>query len=327
MANLFRSFLAPQMEQYIEYRESLGYSTKAVDSLKRLDRYMVTEDVTTFKALTPLFFLKMRTDLAIGQNTINRVVYALRGFFQYLVRIEFCPYNPLAGIPRFKENNIIPFIFSVQETELLLKATWRQVRREKQAFFLKNMSCCLALQLLARCGMRISEPLRLKVGDYRADERTIYIRKTKFRKDRLIPIPMKVARHLSDYLSLRNTLLPADNQNPYLLVSNSAKELHNQQVRNFFHQAVKEIGLTQAKQVIGNTNISGPTPHSLRHSFAVNTLRRIRQRGDSPQNALSVLAVYMGHKKYTYTIYYLKLIDADQRNNLVDFMTSYPSKL
>ena len=189
------------------------------------------------------------------------------------------------------------------------------------------MSCCLALQLLARCGLRISEPLRLKLKDFRADERTIYIRKTKFRKDRLIPIPVDVARYLSDYLCLRNVFLPADSQNQYLLVSNPAKELHNQQVRNFFHQAVSEIGLTQTKRVIGNTNISAPTPHSLRHSFAVNTLRRAKERGDSPQNALSVLAVYMGHKKYTYTIYYLKLIDADQRRNLVDFMTTYPSRL
>ena len=315
------------MEQYLEYRESLGYSVTIMDSLRLLDRYLVMKNVTTLEALTPLFFLQMRTDLAINQNTINKVIYALRGFFQYLVRIEFCQYNPLAGIPRFKENNIIPFIFSDQETEQLLEAAWRQVRREKQAFFLKDMGCCLALQLLARCGLRISEPLRLKLGDFRADERTIHIRKTKFRKDRLIPIPMDVANHLSDYLSLRSTLLPTDNQNPYLLVSGPTKGLHNQQVRNYFHQAIRKIGLTQAKQIIGNTNISGTTPHSLRHSFAVNTLRRIKERGDSPQNGLPVLSVYMGHKKYTYTIYYLKLIDADQHRNLVDFMIKYPLRL
>ena len=315
------------MEQYLEYREGLGYSIGAVDGLRLLDRYLVTKNVNTFKPLTPLFLLEMRTDLAIDRNTINRVIYGLRGFFQYLVRIGFCQHNPLTGIPRFKENNIIPFIFSDQETEQLLEAAWKQVRREKQEFFLGDMSCCLALQLLARCGLRISEPLRLKVGDFRADERTIYIRKTKFRKDRLIPVPMDVANHLSDYLLLRNTLLPTNNHNPYLLVANPEKGLHNQQVRNFFHQANREIGLAQPKRVIGNTNISGPTPHSLRHSFAVNTLRRVKERGDSPQSALSVLAVYMGHKKYTYTIYYLKLIDADQRRNLVDFMTTYPSKL
>ncbi len=315
------------MEQYIKYRESLGYSLKTQTWLRLLDRYMVMENVTTLEQLIPMFFLKMRTDLAIDPNTMNLVIYTSRGFFQYLLRIEFCQYNPLEGIPRFKGNNIIPFIFSDQETEHLLEAAWRQVRREKQAFFLKDMSCCLALQLLARCGLRISEPLRLKVEDFRADERTIYIRKTKFRKDRLIPIPIDVANHLSDYLLLRSTLLPADNQNPYLLVKNSAKSLHNQQVRNFFHQAVKEIGLAQPKRVIGNTNISAPTPHSLRHSFAINTLRQIKERGDSPQNALPVLAVYMGHKKYTYTIYYLKLIDADQHRNLVDFMTTYPLRL
>jgi len=325
--NSFKSFLAPQMGQYLEYREGLGYSIGAVDDLRLLDCYLITKNVTTFKPLTPLFFLEMRTDLAIDRNTINRVIYALRGFFQYLVRIGFCQHNPLTGIPRIKENNIIPFIFSDQEIEQLLEAAWKQIRRDKQELFLKDMSCCLALQLLARCGLRISEPLRLKVGDFRADERTIYIRKTKFRKDRLIPVPMDLANHLSDYLPLRNTLLPANNQNPYLLVSDSGKGLHDHQVRNFFHQAKKEIGLTQPKQIIGNTNISGPTPHSLRHSFAINTLRRVKERGDSPQSALSVLAVYMGHKKYTYTIYYLKLIDADQRRNLVDFMTTYPSKL
>ncbi len=315
------------MEQYLRYRESLGYSIKATASLRQLDRYMMTEHVTTFKVLTPLFFLKMRTDLGINHNTINKVIYVLRGFFQYLVRIEFCQDNPLAGIPRFKENNIIPFIFSDKETEQLLETAWGQIRRESQTFFLKDMSCCLVLQLLARCGLRISEPLRLELKDFRADERTIYIRKTKFRKDRLIPIPVDVARYLSDYLSLRNSLLPIDNKNPYLLASTPAKGLSQQQVRNLFNKTVSEIGLSQPKQVIGNTNISGPTPHSLRHSFAVNTLRWVKKRGDSPQNALSVLAVYMGHKKYTYTIYYLKLIDADQRRNLVDFMITYPMKL
>jgi integrase/recombinase XerD len=265
LAKSFESFLAPQMEKYLEYRGSLGYSGKAMDRLRLLDRYLVMKNVTTLKMLTPLFFLQMRADLAINQNTINKVIYALRGFFQYLIRIEFCQQNPLAGIPRFKENNIIPFIFSDKETEHLLEAAWGQVRREKQDFFLKDMSCCLALQLLARCGLRISEPLRLKLKDFRADERTIYIRETKFRKDRLIPIPVDLASHLSDYLCLRSALLPADNQNPYLLVRGPGKGLHNHRVRNFFHQAVREIGLAQPKRVVGNTNISAPTPHSLRH--------------------------------------------------------------
>jgi integrase len=47
----------------------------------------------------------------------------------------------------------------------------------------------LAMMMLARCGMRINEPLRLCRHHYRADEGSLYIERTKFRKDRLIPLP------------------------------------------------------------------------------------------------------------------------------------------
>ena len=70
-------------------------------------------------------------------------------------------------------------------------------------------------------------------------------------------------------------------------------------------------------------NFSAPTPHSLRHSFAVNTLRRIKKRGKSPQNALPVLATYMGHSEYKHTMKYLKVVDAEQRQGLADFVGSH----
>ena len=64
----------------------------------------------------------------------------------------------------------------------------------------------MAMVLLARCGLRISEPLRLKLNDYRFDEKTIYIEKTKFKKDRLIPLPQSVAIELENYLAARRCL-------------------------------------------------------------------------------------------------------------------------
>jgi integrase/recombinase XerD len=66
-------------------------------------------------------------------------------------------------------------------------------------------------------------------------------------------------------------------------------------------------------------NFSQPTPHSLRHSFAVNTLIKIKEKGQSPQHALPVLAAYMGHSDYRYTSIYLRVADAKSRQNLVDF--------
>ncbi len=74
----------------------------------------------------------------------------------------------------------------------------------------------IAILLMARCGMRISEPLHLLKHHYRREEGTVDIEKTKFRKDRLIPIPKSVIQEMENYLSVRAHLCPED-ENPYLL--------------------------------------------------------------------------------------------------------------
>jgi hypothetical protein len=51
----------------------------------------------------------------------------------------------------------------------------------------------------------------------------------------------------------------------------------------------------------------------------VNALLRVKDRGESAQNALPVLAVYMGHSNYKYTSVYLRVADALTRQNLLDF--------
>ena len=59
----------------------------------------------------------------------------------------------------------------------------------------------LAIVMLARCGMRINEPLHLYRHHYRADDGTVYIERTKFRKDRLIPVPKDVLGQIENYLA------------------------------------------------------------------------------------------------------------------------------
>ena len=126
---------------------------------------------------------------------------------------------------------------------------------------------------------------------------------------------------IENYLQVRKTLLP-DDQNSYLLAGKGKKGITDDQVRRLFHKSVKDIGLDQKRQVIANTNFNSPTPHSLRHPFAINTLKRIKKQGKSPQNALPILAAYMGHGHYTHTAVYLKVIDAQQRLELYHFTKS-----
>jgi len=60
----------------------------------------------------------------------------------------------------------------------------------------------------------------------------------------------------------------------------------------------------------------------LRHAFAINTLNQIKTRGNCPQQALPVLATYMGHRKYQYTAAYLKVKDAKDIPGLIAFTKS-----
>ena len=76
-----------------------------------------------------------------------------------------------------------------------------------------------------------------------------------------------------------------EDQNPYVLVSKRQKGLNASRLRFVFHRAVNDIGIDRPRQVIGHTVFGSPTPHSLRHSFAVNTLKRIQERGDSTRTA------------------------------------------
>jgi site-specific recombinase XerD len=313
----FESFFARQLEEFITYRQGLGYDKRAIRTqLLLFDRYLAQQQNIS-APLQPLFFLQLRADLQMQPSSVNKVLYATRCFFEYLVRKGDYLANPLRDIPPRPENAFIPFVFSPQQVDLLLRAVCKNIRQSPK-FFLKDLSVYMAIVLIARCGLRITEPLRLGLDHYRATEKTIYIEKTKFKKDRLIPVPIAVAAEIENYLTARKTLLP-EIKNPYLLAGSKQKGLNDNRVRFVFHQAVKDIGLDQSKQSIGNTTFASPTPHSLRHSFAVNTLKLAKAKGKSPQSVLPVLATYLGHSEYRHTIKYLKVVDAQNRLQLLNF--------
>ena len=316
----FESFMAPQLQQYADYRLALGYAKKGIKPpLLAFDRYLIAQKAT-WDQLQPTFFLQLRAKISDHPNTVNKILSALRSFFQFLVRQQICEDNPLKDIPPLPERYFVPFVFSPAQTERLLQAVGQNIRKTPK-YFLTDMAIYLAIVLLARCGMRINEPLRVHLDQYCRHDGTIYIEKTKFRKDRLIPVPQIALTQIENYLAVR-TALRADDQNPYLLAARKQRQLRDGQVRDAFHQAVKDIRINQPKQVIGNITFGKPLPHSLRHAFAINTLNQIKARGNCPQQALPILATYMGHRKYQYTAAYLKVKDAKDIAGLIAFTKS-----
>jgi len=313
----FESFLAPQLNDFIAYRQGLGYNTKTSRyHLLVFDRYL-RQTNADWQTLQPFYFLEMRANMEMEPRSVNRLFSSVRVFFNFLLRSEQVVENPLQDIPPLKENTIIPFVLELQQIEQLLQALCNRVRRNER-HFLMDLGVYLAVLLLARCGMRISEPLMAMKHHYRKEDGTLYIERTKFKKQRLIPLPKAVMIDMDNYRSVRKSFHPHD-QNPFLLAGKDQGPLGRTWIEYVFHQTLKAIGLNHRRKVMGNMNFTQPVPHCLRHSFAVNTLIRIKERGESAQSALPVLAAYMGHSEYKYTSVYLRVADARSRNNLVDF--------
>ena len=205
----FKSFLAKHIENFIEYRLQLGYSDKMlIVSLRLLDRY-VAEKKVTLESFDPLFFIRLRSDLNCENRSINTFFRTFKMFFNYLIRQDLIRENPLQEIAELPENQIIPFIFSPEETDLFLETVIKLMRKTER-YYLTDFSGYISFLLMARCGLRISETFNLLKSNYRPGERTIYIEKTKFKKDRLIPIPKAVSCEINNLLKVRRCFLNAD---------------------------------------------------------------------------------------------------------------------
>ena len=315
----FESVMAKNLEDYAAYRRQRGYAQRAINPpLVAFDRYLKAHHVSWEQLQQPAFFLHLRATISPHPNTTNRMLSHVRSLFDYLVRRQIVATNLLNDIPPMPERYFVPFVFSPEQTDYLLKAVCAAIRRDPINLIF-DQGVYLAGVMLARCGMRINEPLRLGLHHYRPDEGSVYIERTKFRKDRLITLPQTVLVELDNYLAVRGSL---GDQSRYLLAGRNGQPLKAQRVRTVFHRAVEAIGLKRPKRIMGNMTFGSPVPHSLRHSFAINTLNRIKARGISPRHALPVLAAYMGHRKYQYTAAYLKVKDANDLAGLIAFTKS-----
>ena len=313
--------MANYLIDYAAYREQRGYAQRAIyPPLVALDRYLKANNVSWEQLQQPAFFLHLRATISQHPNTTNRILSHVRSLFDYLVRREIVATNLLKDIPPVPERYFVPFVFSPEQTDRLLHSVCEMIRRDP-ANFIFDQGVYLAVLMLARCGMRIKEPLRLCRHHYRPDEGSVYIERTKFRKDRLIPLHRALLVEIDNYLAARKACCPGD-QSPFLLAGRTCQRLKADRVRTVFHRAVEAIGLKQPKRTMGNMTFGSPVPHSLRHSFAINTLSRIKARGISVRHALPVLAAYMGHRKYQYTAAYLKVKDAGDLAGLIAFTKS-----
>jgi integrase len=151
--------------------------------------------------------------------------------------------------------------------------------------------------LLSCTGMRVSEAIRLRYDDITPDG--LVIRCSKFRKSRFVALHPTARIALEKYLQKRRQVAPGDD---HVFVSLACKPLHQRDVSTVFQKLIKQIGLPCGR---GQCR---PTPHSLRHSFAVRALRSCSDDRSHIRQHMLMLSTYLGHSKVDYTYWYLEAV-------------------
>ena len=149
--------------------------------------------------------------------------------------------------------------------------------------------------LLASTGLRSGEALRLDRADVDLASGVLHIRKTKFRKDRLVPVHSTTLEALRDYARQRNSIFPLPKDAAFFL-SSRGNRLSPAGLRQAFAAACGSLVSTRASRL---------RPHDLRHRFAVTRLAIWHREKADVQALLPMLATYLGHARYSDTAYYV----------------------
>ncbi|MCF7959089.1 MAG: tyrosine-type recombinase/integrase, partial [Phycisphaerae bacterium] len=227
-------------------------------------------------------------------KTRERRASNLRQFALYLQSQGYDAYIPPKS-HNIRRDEYIPYIFTHEEIARLFQFVDAILPHPQSN---KHQSYPLLFRLLYCCGLRISEALHLKISDVDFDNGVLFIRGSKFNKDRLVPMSIPLSDMSIRYHALFNGSNPPEDH--YFRNKNGTPL-----TRNRIYKMYREL-LWKANISHGGKGI-GPRLHDLRHTFCVHTLAKQVKEGVDLYIALPILSVYIGHNSVGATQRYVRL--------------------
>ena len=232
---------------------------------------------------------------ASAESQHARRLSIVRGFLSMVRAAEPDVDVPAAGLVRTKKRPI-PRLLEPDEILALMDAA----RSLGPRGALRPHTVATVIGLLASCGLRASEAIRLDIDDVElgGTPPCLQIQRTKFRKSRLVPLHPTTAAALRTYAEQRRALGYDGLCTAFFVSERGARLNYDVLARTFVHLA-RQLGLR------GPVGTRGVSLHKLRHSFAVGRLAAWAQQGVAVRDRLPALAVYLGHVHPNDTYWYL----------------------
>jgi integrase/recombinase XerD len=231
-----------KMRQWMEHRR---YGTNTIDAyinaLEQMFRYCGLQKPQEIEQQHLIDFNRgYILQRRLSASYQNIVVNALK-LFCFISGIQ-----ELAGlkIERPRREHKLPNVLSKEEVKSILIAPNNNKHR-------------LMLQLIYACGLRAGELRNLVPTDIQSQRQMLFIRQSKGKKDRMVPIPERLIEQLRDYYRMeRPSYYLFEGEKPGNQYSERSLQL-------VFKSALLKAGIKKAA-----------TLHWLRHSYATHLLER-----------------------------------------------------
>ncbi|MBN2729017.1 MAG: tyrosine-type recombinase/integrase [Bacteroidales bacterium] len=219
-----------------------------------------------------------------SRSTFKHMVYGLRYYYRLLGMNK----NAIA-LPSLKGDTKLPVILNRAELKELFAAPALLKQR-------------IVLALIYSAGLRGQEVINLKISDVDLERKTLHIRQSKYKKDRVVPLAEAMAVGLRRYLAA---------ENPHVWLFNGKEADGRYSVRGLswvMRENLKKTSITKSVNL-----------HSLRYSYATHLL----EQGVN----IVTLKELLGHADITTTMIYLHVAQCDlvKAHSPLDRLYNYTS--
>jgi len=287
--------LAQAVESYLKVRRACGFELKSAGNLLRsFALFSEARGKGHVCAQTAIEWAGLARSV---HQRARRLGHVIR-FTRYIRAEDPSHELPPAILGSEKRRRPTPYIFSQENIQRLVQTAshfgYPSLRRQTYSTLFALLACT---------GLRVSEAIRLRFDDLTPDG--LMIRSSKFRKSRLVPLHETARAGIERYLERRRPYAPFDD---HVFVSLRRKPLLVADVETAFQTAVDKMGLPRGP------GLPRPTPHSLRHTFAVRALEACPDGRNHITKHMLALSTYLGHSRVCDTYWYLEATPEMMRN-------------
>ena len=192
-------------------------------------------------------------ELGLDPRSVNRKISTLRAYYKFLLKRESITVNHTLKLKVLKKASKLPRF--VKEDDML--SLLEKVNFDSDFHGRRDQ---LILELLYGTGIRLSELLGIKEGDFQIDRNELKVL-GKRNKERIIPITDSMCTLVGEYINLKRETFPSSDT--VLIVTDTGKPGYSMLI---YRTVKKYLSLF--------TTLDKRSPHILRHTFATHLLNK-----------------------------------------------------